>query len=149
MIQEGIQLSDNTGTIVLGSNWRGLLAEACLEFGELDLCGKTLDEAEALQLKLGEGLWAAEISRLRGSLHLANNDTQLSERCFQKAISIAKEQKAKSWELRASTSLSRLWAETGDRQKARDLLEPLYNWFTEGFDTVDLREARQLLDELG
>jgi class 3 adenylate cyclase/tetratricopeptide (TPR) repeat protein len=149
MIQEGIQLSDNTGTIVMGSNWRGLLAEACLEFGELNLCGKTLDEAEALQLKLGEGLWAAEISRLRGRLYLANSDTQLSERYFQKAIAIAQEQKAKSWELRASTSLSRLWAEAGDRQKARDLLEPLYNWFTEGFDTVDLREARQLLQELG
>ncbi len=98
---------------------------------------------------MGEGLWAAEISRLRGSLYLAKGDTQLGERCYQKAIAIAQEQKAKSWELRASTSLSRLWAEAGDRQKARDLLEPLYNWFSEGFDTVDLREARQLLHELG
>jgi predicted ATPase len=67
---------------------------------------------------------------------------------FERAIAIAREQKAKSWELRAATSMARLWRDHGKRQQARDLLAPVYGWFTEGFGTLDLKEAKALLDEL-
>ena len=68
---------------------------------------------------------------------------------FERALAIAREQKAKSWELRAAMSMARLWRDQGKRQQARDLLAPVYGWFTEGFDTLDLKEAKALLDELG
>ncbi len=71
------------------------------------------------------------------------------EACFQTALDIARRQQAKSLELRAATSLARLWQSQGKRQEAYDLLAPVYGWFTEGFDTADLKEARALLDELG
>ena len=70
------------------------------------------------------------------------------ESCFQKALTVAREQRAKSWELRAATSLARLWCEQGERAEARALLAPVYGWFTEGFDTPDLKDAKALLDEL-
>ncbi len=71
-----------------------------------------------------------------------------AEACFHKAIAIAQKQEAKSWELRAATSLARLWQQQGKNAEARDLLAPVYNWFTEGFDTADLKDARALLDKL-
>jgi len=70
------------------------------------------------------------------------------EGCFQKAIDIARRQEAKSWELRAAMSLARLWWEQGKRQEARELLAPVYHWFTEGLDTADLQDAKALLEEL-
>jgi predicted ATPase len=70
------------------------------------------------------------------------------ENCFHQAIVVAQNQQAKSWELRAATSLARLWQSQGKRQEAYDLLAPVYNWFTEGFDTVDLQDANALLNEL-
>jgi hypothetical protein len=78
----------------------------------------------------------------------ADPDVAQAEACFQQALTIARHQEAKSWELRAATSLARLWQAQGKRQEAHDLLAPVYAWFTEGFDTADLREAKQLLDEL-
>ena len=75
-------------------------------------------------------------------------DASKAEAYFERAIAIAREQKAKSWELRAATSLARLWRDQGKRQQARDLLAPIYGWFTEGFDTLDLKQAKALLDEL-
>ena len=71
-----------------------------------------------------------------------------AEECFQKAIEVARHQSAKSWELRASTSLARLWQQQGKKTEARELLAPVYNWFTEGFDTADLQEAKALLEAL-
>jgi predicted ATPase len=76
-------------------------------------------------------------------------DQQQIETCFQQAITIARHQQAKSWELRATTSLARLWQAQAKRQDAYDLLAPVYNWFTEGFDTADLRDTKTLLEELG
>jgi len=72
-----------------------------------------------------------------------------AEACFQKAFDIARHQQAKSWELRAATSLARLWQQQGKREEAHELLAPVYHWFTEGFDTADLKEAKALLAELG
>lgn len=150
VIREGIGLSDATGTIVLGTVWRGLLAEAFLQAGDYAAGLAALDEARLLADRNNERLWAAELLRLRGVLHMAQNCEQVpfAEQCFRDAICTAQAQNAKSWELRAATSLSRLWAERGERQKALDLLTPLYGWFTEGFETPDLKDAKALLDQL-
>jgi len=75
-------------------------------------------------------------------------DATKAEACFERALAVARQQQAKSWELRAATSLARLWRDQGKRQQARELLAPVYGWFTEGFDTLDLKEARALLDAL-
>ncbi|MEE9145800.1 MAG: hypothetical protein V3U27_00180, partial [Candidatus Tectomicrobia bacterium] len=74
---------------------------------------------------------------------------RVAEACFHQALAVARAQQAKSWELRAATSLARLWQSQDKRQEARDLLAPVYEWFTEGFDTADLQEAKRLLDRLG
>ena len=82
-------------------------------------------------------------------LALPEIDRPEAERCFRKAIEVAREQGAKWWELRAATSLARLWRDWGKQAEAHDLLAPVYGWFTEGFDTADLKDAKALLDELG
>jgi predicted ATPase len=122
------------------------LAEAELRAGNFDRAATALDEAAALDL----GWWEAEISRLRGDLALAGlrTDRKDAEHWYRRAIEVAQRQKAKSLELRAAMALARLWAEQGRRAEAYDLLAPLYGWFTEGFDTLDLKEAKALLDEL-
>ena len=98
----------------------------------------------------GERIYEAEIHRLKGVLLLQqSSDNQAeAESCFHQAISIARSQQVKSFELRAATSLARLWQQQGKRQDAYDLLAPIYGWFTEGFDTADLKDAKALLDEL-
>jgi predicted ATPase len=92
----------------------------------------------------------AEAYRLQGALLLRQTvpDANQAEACFQQALAIARRQQAKSWELRAAMSLSRLWQQQGKKAKAHELLAPIYGWFTEGFDTADLQEAKALLEEL-
>ena len=88
---------------------------------------------------------------LRGELLLRQGPRptwEEAEACFQQALAIARQQQAQSWELRAAMSLARLWQQQGKRAEARDLLAPIYGWFTEGFDTADLQEAKALLEEL-
>jgi predicted ATPase len=93
--------------------------------------------------------WAeGEIHRLRGTLLLSMNDHVVAEDNYHQAIAVARRQSAKFWELRAATSLARLWREQGKRTEARELLAPIYSWFTEGFDAPVLQDARALLDEL-
>ena len=114
----------------------------------------------------GERLWEAEISRLKGEL-LLNDERRMmndergtrktetlhppaeAEACFHKALEVARQQQAKSLELRAATSLAHLWQQQGKKQEAYELLTTVYNWFTEGFDTADLKDAKALLDVLG
>jgi predicted ATPase len=98
----------------------------------------------------GERWYEAELYRLRGELLLqhAIAESEEAEACFQQALTIAHRQQAKSWELRAAMSLSRLWQQQGKRAAAHELLAPIYGWFTEGFDTADLQEAKALLEEL-
>jgi len=79
---------------------------------------------------------------------LPDPDTTKAEEYFEHALAVARQQQAKSWELRAATSMARLWRDQGKRQQARELLAPIYGWFSEGFDTLDLKEAKALLDEL-
>jgi predicted ATPase len=97
--------------------------------------------------KTGERIYAAELHRLKGELLLQQTAPEVSqaETCFQQALDIARWQQAKSCELRAAMSLSRLWQQQGKRQEAQALLAEVYNWFTEGFDTADLQEAKALL----
>jgi predicted ATPase len=94
--------------------------------------------------------WDAEIHRLRGELTARSPypDPAKAEDSFRTALTIARDQGTLGYELRAATSLARLWGEQGRRSEARDLLAPLYGWFTEGFDTADLKDAKRLLDEL-
>ena len=87
--------------------------------------------------------------RVRGELFLSMHDDGAAEASFRKAINVAQHQSAKTWELRAAMSMARLCRDQGKRDEARDLLAPIYGWFTEGFDTSDLKEAKALLDELG
>jgi predicted ATPase len=96
----------------------------------------------------GERWWEAELHRLKGLRLLARGGAVDAQVAFHEALRIAREQLAKSLELRAATSLARLWGDQGRRTEARDLLAPVYGWFTEGFDTADLKEAKDLLDEL-
>src|SRR5262249_6829107 len=97
-----------------------------------------------------ERFWEAEVHRLRGVLLLRQPGAPPAEAetCFQQALNVARRQEAKSLELRAARSLAHLWQQQGKRQEARDLLAPIYGWFTEGFDTADLQDAKALLDEL-
>jgi predicted ATPase len=108
--------------------------------------------AEALTevARTGERFWEAELHRLKGQLLLASDaaNEPKAEACFHRAIEIARSQKAKSWELRAATSLARLWRDQGKPEHAHELLALIYGWFTEGFDTADLKDAKELLDEL-
>jgi predicted ATPase len=104
-------------------------------------------EALARVDKTGGRLWEAELYRLKGELILQARG-QSAEACFQHAIAIARKQQAKSLELRAVLSLSRLWQQQGKRDEARQMLAEIYGWFTEGFDTKDLQEAKTLLEEL-
>ena len=93
----------------------------------------------------------AEMSRLQGALRLqlARPDVSQAATCFQQALAVARRQQAKSFELRAALSLARLWQQQGKQAEAHTLLAPIYGWFTEGFDTADLQEAKALLDALG
>jgi predicted ATPase len=97
-----------------------------------------------------ERMWEADVHRTAGeiALTLPEPDAAKAEAYFERALAIARKQQAKSWELRAAMSMARLWRNQGERDKARDLLAPVYGWFTEGFDTFDLKEAKALLEEL-
>jgi predicted ATPase len=107
-------------------------------------------EALAVADKTEQRCWQVQLNRIKGELLLAvsSDNHAEAEHCFFQALDIARRQEAKSLELRAATSLARLWRDQGKRKEARDLLTPIYDWFTEGFDTADLKEARALLDEL-
>jgi predicted ATPase len=105
-------------------------------------------EALALVERRDERMWEAEINRVKGELLLESGGSSEAETCFRHAIDIARRQSAKSLELRATTSLARLLDKQGRRDEARRMLGEIYGWFTEGFDTADLKEAKALLEEL-
>ena len=109
-----------------------------------------LDEALALVEEMAERWWEAELHRLKGQLLLsvAANNAVAAEASYERAVNVARGQGAKSLKLRSSTSLARLWYMQGKVNVARELLAPIYAWFTEGFDTPDLKEAKALLDQL-
>jgi predicted ATPase len=94
--------------------------------------------------------WEAEVHRVGGEIALVSGhpDAAKAQAYFERALTVARQQQARSWELRAAMSMARLWREQGKRDEARELLAPVYGWFTEGFDTLDLKDAKALLDEL-
>jgi predicted ATPase len=149
-MQEGLAACRATGS-ELDRPWLlGLMAEVYGQDRQSEEGLTVLAEALALADTTGERWYEAELYRLRGQLLLqqSSDNTTEAESCFHQAIAIAQNQSAKSWELRAATSLARLWQQQDKRQEAYDLLAPVYNWFTEGFDTADLQEAKALLDKL-
>ncbi len=112
---------------------------------------KLVTEALTLTQRDDERWWEAELHRVKGVLLLTNSPNtsgEEAEACFNRALDIARKQSARSLELRAATSLARLWQEQRKLQEARNLLAPIYDWFTEGFDTPDLKDTKALLDEL-
>lgn len=127
-----------------------LFASVCGLAGEADAGLNALKPAIAEVAATGARLWESELHRIAGDLLLgsATLDLEPSEAHYLRAIEVAREQHAASLDLRASTSLARLWAHRGDRQKAYDLLAPVYAWFTEGLNTPDLIDAKELLDQL-
>jgi predicted ATPase len=127
------------------------LAEVYSRTGQIQEGLNSLTEALALTEKTGDRRWLAELYRLKGVLTLQSpcGLQHEAEESFQQAISIARGQQAKSLELRATMSLARLLDEQGRRDEARAALAEIYGWFTEGFDTPDLKDAKALLDELG
>jgi tetratricopeptide (TPR) repeat protein len=153
-MRQGIAALRATGTSTL-SSFLGLLAESCGKRGRTEEGLAAVTEALALVNETGERFWEAELHRLKGELTLKQSGIQrlessiqkAAEECFQKAITIARRQRAKSLELRAVISLARLW-QHGKKEEARRLLTEIYSWFTEGFDTKDLQEAKGLLEEL-
>jgi predicted ATPase len=101
-----------------------------------------------VQKETGHGLWDAELHRVEAIALTRCNRVEEAERAFEAALRIARRQQAKAYELRAAMNLARLWGEEGRRDEARDLLAPIYGWFTEGFDTADLKDAKALLNAL-
>jgi predicted ATPase len=131
----------------MDTHWLGFIAEAHLRAGQLDKALTALNGAETAAAT-GECHYEAELSRLRGVVLAATGNTIEAASRFQRAIDVARSQHAKLLELRAATSLARLWRDQGKRAGAHDLLAPIYGWFTEGFDTADLKDAKALLDTL-
>jgi predicted ATPase/class 3 adenylate cyclase/DNA-binding winged helix-turn-helix (wHTH) protein len=149
-MRQGLASYQATGAAVFRPYYLAFLAEAHGKVGQAEKGLSVLAEAVAAVHKTGERFYAAELYRLKGELllvHSAENHGA-AEAYFQQALDVARRQQAKSWELRAAMSLSRLWQRQGKREQARELLAEVYNWFTEGFNTADLQEARTLLAEL-
>ncbi len=149
-VRQGIATTRATGAAVLVPYFCTLLADVSAHLGHMEDGLQALAEAHTLVEQQEERWWEAEVCRLRGVLLLRQTGTPQAEAeaWFQRALDIAHRQEAKSLELRAALSLSRLWQQQGKRAEARALLAPIYDWFTEGFDTADLQEAKALLEEL-
>jgi predicted ATPase len=126
------------------------LTRAHAELGQFDDALCCIREAMAAIETTKESWYEAEVNRLAGEIALMSPepDAAKAEAYFDRALSVARVQQAKSWELRAAMSMARLWRDQGKRDEARELLAPVYGWFTQGFDTLDLKEAKALLNEL-
>jgi predicted ATPase len=146
LLREGLATPVGHGT------WRSLglafLAHGLVLRGEFSNALVAITEGLERVETTGERQWEAELHRLKGLALLEQNEIEGSRAAFEEALRVARRQQAKSYELRAATSLARLWGEQGRRTEARELLSPIYGWFTEGFDTADLKDAKALLAEL-
>jgi class 3 adenylate cyclase/predicted ATPase len=147
-LRTGLAAWNGTGAHLLDSQWLGFIADAHLRAAEFDHALTALDRATETAIAAGDCHYQAELSRLRGVVLAKTGDPAEAASWIQRAIDTARNQQAKSLELRAATSLARLWGEQGRRAEAHDLLAPVYGWFTEGFDTADLKDAKGLLDAL-
>jgi class 3 adenylate cyclase/predicted ATPase len=149
-INSGLAILRPTATTVTRPWYLTILARCHAELGQSENAGRHIDEA-MIAIKANGEIWLeAEIQRTAGELALlaSEPDAAKAEAHFARALLVSRAQQAKSWELRATISMARLWRDQGKRQQARDLITPIYNWFTEGFDTLDLQQAKALCDEL-
>ena len=148
--QLSVVASRSTGATNTMPFYLSFLARAHAELGKFDDAWRCISEAMTTVENTKETWFEADINRIAGDIALMSPhpDAAKAEAHFERAFAIARAQKAKSWELRAATSLARLWRNQGKRESARDLLTPIYAWFTEGFDTLDLKQAKVLLEEL-
>jgi predicted ATPase len=148
-MREGLKEYGGGGLQMFAVHLNGMLAEVYLKAGRPDGASSALEKAALLEAR-GNVYWSAEIRRLRGELALHERSKGAdAEAHFRDALEIAKGQGAKLLELRAATSLAKLWHDTGSRDEAKDLLGSIHPWFTEGFDTRDWLEAKATLDSLG
>jgi predicted ATPase len=140
----------STGSTLWVPFYVASLASAYSENGQFSDAIRSVQEATTILQTTGERWCEAEIKRVAGEIALKSpgRDAAKAEGYFERALTVARQQQAKSWELRAAISLARLWRSQGKVQQARELLAPVYGWFTEGFDTRDLKEAKALLEEL-
>jgi predicted ATPase len=148
LMEQGLELVTSAGRRLTRPYMQAVLASVKADFGKLPDAFELIDEALRATEPSGERWSEAEICRIKGRLLRARGDDRDSETWFRKSIEISRRQNARALELRAATSLAGLLYDQNRRMDARDVLAPIYNWFTEGFDTPDLRDARALLDEL-
>ncbi len=147
-LQQGVSVWRSSGAEVGVPFMLTLLADAYGMAGQPEEGLKQLTEAERSMEIRNERVYETELHRIRGKLLISVRDFAGAEESFREAIAVAQRQSAKLFELRAAMSMTRLWRDQGKQQQARELLAPVYGWFTEGFDTLDLKEAKILLDEL-
>ena len=149
-ITSGINAQRSTGSTVQTPFHLSLSARAFAELGKFDDAWRCIGEAMAAVETTGERWSEAEVNRVAGEIALLSPEPEKvkAEEYFDRALEVARKQQAKSLELRAAMSMARLWRDQGKPQQARELLAPVYGWFTEGFDTLDLKEAKGLLDDL-
>ena len=148
LLRSGSSAHSATGAEIRISFHIALLAKACEISKQVEEALSLVDDALQLVERIGERWLAAELYRHKGQLLLRQGHSEAANEFYRKALTIAEEQEAKLWELRAAVSLARLRRDQGRRAEACDLLAPVYGWFTEGFDTRDLKSAKVLLDEL-
>ncbi|HEX4947200.1 MAG TPA: AAA family ATPase [Blastocatellia bacterium] len=149
ILRESLTIYQSVGAEIALAQFLALMAEAFWCAGQIAEAMATVDEALAMTARNQDCYYDAELHRLRGELLLLNGATETeAETCFQQAIEVAQHQSAKSWELRATMSLARLWQRQGKTAEAQQRLAEIYGWFTEGFDTADLQDAKALLEEL-
>jgi predicted ATPase len=150
-ITSGITSLRSTGALLYEPWHLWYLAMAYAELGQPDDAQRFIDDAIEKVERSKEKWCEAEVHRIAGEIALKSPqpDAAKAEAYFDRALAVARQQQAKSWELRAAMSMARLWRDQGKRDEARELLAPVYGWFTEGFDTRDLKEAKALLEELG
>ena len=149
-VEEGLAALRTRGADLYRSYYLALLAEVCARAGRAEAGQRAITEALDFADESGERWWEADLYRLKGELLLAQSAENRAEAegCFHRAVKVAHQQSAKAFELRATTSLVRLWRDQDRQSEAHDLLARVYDWFTEGFETIDLKEARALLEEL-
>ena len=150
VLTSGITASRSTGATLWMPLYLSCLARAHFDLGKFDDAWRCIGEAMTAVETTKERWYEAELNRLAGEIALQSPkpDTIKAEDHFERALAVARQQQAKSWEMRAAISMARLSRDQGKRQQARELLPPVHNWFTEGFGTLDLKEAKALLEEL-